>query len=493
MHYLPTAKREKSDVKKFEPRTREGIFAGYYLPSGGKWHGDYLVFDAQVCRNDALVGPVYAHRTREVVMPDGAIMFPAREIPGWLRSPEDRHVADSPVGDDQLDSGLARGPEDMPGRDDDDDAVRGDLDRSIADDRAAHDPGTGGQPEAGDLVDEWVDQGTDLVRIHRRPRKTLFVPTDCEDLPPVPIAHIDVLRTTATSLDTEDEKRIVDTWCGDPSDSRELSDEWTGETRFQKVFRLPKGYELSSGRVTRVQKSARPTDIWPELWTTLSTKQKLQEKLRWEKYAKAINSAREKRGIDVTKDGEILPEYLLPRALADTARGSGDDVPAMSVPLPKIGITSRGGPKGAVLGDQDRTRHAQSFKGIPVMPVDSRGERLVMYREKEVDVMGLHALVARSVSIKEAMQIPAAKKALDDEWGKLWGMRCWIKESVREYEEVRREADRDNKTVHFGRVFPICVEKHSELPLDQRKWKGRKSCLSGQPCPRSGFQRRRVR
>ena len=41
---------------------------------------------------------------------------------------------------------------------------------------------------------------------------------------------------------------------------------------------------------------------------------------------------------------------------------------------------------------------------------------------------------------------------------KLWDMRCWEVESVCEYDAVRNKAAKENKTVHFGKVFPIVVE-----------------------------------
>ena len=46
---------------------------------------------------------------------------------------------------------------------------------------------------------------------------------------------------------------------------------------------------------------------------------------------------------------------------------------------------------------------------------------------------------------------------------------------MREYSDVAREARRTGKTVHFGRVFPICVEKDAELkrPEALKVYKGR--------------------
>ena len=41
-----------------------------------------------------------------------------------------------------------------------------------------------------------------------------------------------------------------------------------------------------------------------------------------------------------------------------------------------------------------------------------------------------------------------------------------------EYDEVKNKAAKAGETVDFGRVFPIVVEKGSELPPEQRKYKG---------------------
>ena len=47
---------------------------------------------------------------------------------------------------------------------------------------------------------------------------------------PIPLKYIDVSRTTHTNLDVKQEKRIDDCWNIDGS--RDLSDPWTGFTRF---------------------------------------------------------------------------------------------------------------------------------------------------------------------------------------------------------------------------------------------------------------------
>ena len=70
-------------------------------------------------------------------------------------------------------------------------------------------------------------------------------------------------------------------------------------------------------------------------------------------------------------------------------------------------------------------------------------------------------MLHQQLSIKDALRIPEAQKALDDEWAKLPKLhqqRVWIMESVREYNEVKGSAQRENRTIHFGRIFIFCIK-----------------------------------
>ena len=64
---------------------------------------------------------------------------------------------------------------------------------------------------------------------------------------------------------------------------------------------------------------------------------------------------------------------------------------------------------------------------------------------------------------------------MDKEWANLWKIKTWMKETVCEYDSIKKKASANKKTVHFGRLFPICSLKGSELPQGHpsRKWKGR--------------------
>ena len=86
-----------------------------------------------------------------------------------------------------------------------------------------------------------------------------------------------------------------------------------------------------------------------------------------------------------------------------------------------------------------------------------------------------NACVARPVGRKEVKESFAAQAALKKEWDRLRQAGCWDESTVQEWAGVSSAAARDGKKAHFGRIFEICVEKGSELPLGHagRRYKGR--------------------
>ena len=93
------------------------------------------------------------------------------------------------------------------------------------------------------------------------------------------------------------------------------------------------------------------------------------------------------------------------------------------------------------------------------------------------------ACVARPVNKTEISQTKAAQLAMDVEWRKLCDKvhpdfktpGCWDIDLVEELHTVKVRARHLGHTYHFGRVFGICSEKGSELPLGDpnRKFKVR--------------------
>ena len=75
----------------------------------------------------------------------------------------------------------------------------------------------------------------------------------------------------------------------------------------------------------------------------------------------------------------------------------------------------------------------------------------------------LFALIARSVGRHEMLNNPKAIEAMDKEWQRLMKKKVWDLLSRRELAEVAKEANRENRTIHMGRVFGLMVEKNFDL------------------------------
>ena len=83
--------------------------------------------------------------------------------------------------------------------------------------------------------------------------------------------------------------------------------------------------------------------------------------------------------------------------------------------------------------------------------------------------------MARSVPRSEVRQVAAADKICKTEWDRLMSVGCWDPNSVREWHDVKREANRRKEDIHIGSLHELCMEKGSELPEGDpgRKYKGR--------------------
>ena len=92
------------------------------------------------------------------------------------------------------------------------------------------------------------------------------------------------------------EKNKEDYWNVDGE--RELSDAWTGFTRFILLNEgPPDGYTWSGRRLTRKQTTSRPDDVWPDMWTHVSDAAKKIAKQRWAVEKPKFDDVRQLRGI----------------------------------------------------------------------------------------------------------------------------------------------------------------------------------------------------
>ena len=132
--------------------------------------------------------------------------------------------------------------------------------------------------------------GNFIYRHHVEPRVKLYSPR--EESFPIPLKYIDVSRTTRTSLDVEQERRIDD-YCNIDG-SRDLSDSWTGFTQFTLLEeKPPDGFRWSGRRLTTRQLTSRPNHLWPELWIKLGRNANPKEKHKWSDEKPKLDNAQD--------------------------------------------------------------------------------------------------------------------------------------------------------------------------------------------------------
>ena len=69
----------------------------------------------------------------------------------------------------------------------------------------------------------------------------------------------------------------------------------------------------------------------------------------------------------------------------------------------------------------------------------------------------------------QAMEIPAAKAAVDKEWEKLEKISAWNLTKVRSKKEVIEEARMAGATVHFASLMDICHLKNADWRQNTKK------------------------
>ena len=82
-------------------------------------------------------------------------------------------------------------------------------------------------------------------------------------------------------------------------------------------------------------------------------------------------------------------------------------------------------------------------------------------------------LVHKFILMPQAINIPAAKAAVDKEWEKLEKISAWNLAKVRSKSEVIDEARTSGAKVHFASFMDICRLKNAELEAKHQKYKGR--------------------
>ena len=112
---------------------------------------------------------------------------------------------------------------------------------------------------------------------------------------PIPLKLIDASRTTHTSLDVLQEKRII--FNSNVDVDRTSSDSWTGFTKFTLLNEKPPQGDMWSGwRLTKIRATSRPDCLWPEIWIGQSKAAEKKEKQQSAMEKPKLDNARKLRG-----------------------------------------------------------------------------------------------------------------------------------------------------------------------------------------------------
>ena len=434
------------EVHTFGSKLRQALFIGYYQYPGGSWSGDYIVVDLDSLESAENVADVPLRRIKEVILPDnfsfplatGKVRQPAsratREFVRLGQEADEEEDRRKSVEEPSSSSGLVR-PEEP----------------------SSSSAGPSGPPAEDEppCRDYWTYNGTLLRRHHVEPRIGMFVPT--EDNCPIPLKWIDVMRITKTDLDIDGYKNIDDVWTpDDPHSKRELPETWTGSTAFFPLMpKPPNGWDYVEGRLTRIYASQRPANIWPEQWSMMSRAQRQKAVEENTAIVHAREKARIDRGISYVPSSDI-EEY----------NQKLKDAKTLVPPAPAMPLITKG-----TLDEELSKSH--------------REKETASRKRGELD--SFYAMVHKQLSPKQWNNDSKAKAAVQKEWNKLLTQKAWDIYDVHELRDLRERARKENKTYHFGRVFPLCHIKHWERPATEHVHKGRVVFQGNEVRDESGF------
>ena len=194
---------------------------------------------------------------------------------------------------------------------------------------------------------------------------------------------------------------------------------------------------------------------------------KLKEKQRWSNEKLHLENARKLRGIYFIdpEDKEFKETIKNARKKLETSVA-----PAMPCKIMKKNCGSCGSNKiktrlVCILEafESTRLRMGQSLPSHHEDHIAGKGDNSLQH----------YNLVHKFIPMPQAMKIPAAKAAVDNEWEKPEKIPAWDLTKVRRKKEVIDEAGTSGATVHFASLMDICHLKNAELEAKHQKYKGR--------------------
>ena len=245
-------------------------------------------------------------------------------------------------------------------------------------------------------------------------------------------------------MDVKQEKRIDDYWNID--ESRDLSNPWTDFTQLTLLEeKPPDGYMWSGVRLMKKQQTSKSGPMNSSILKT-------HEKLRWIYF------------ID-PEDTEFKETIKNARKKLETSIAF-----AMSCKIMKLNCGSDGSnkieTKLACILEADESTRMRMGNSIPHHHEDhiaGKGENSLQH----------YNLVHKFIPMPQAMKIPVAKAAVDNEWQILQKISVWNLTKVTSKSEVIDEARTSGAKVHFASLMDICHLKNAELAAKHQKYRGR--------------------
>ena len=188
-----------------------------------------------------------------------------------------------------------------------------------------------------------------------------------------------------------------------------------------------------------------------------------------------VRNKRRKTEVEIPRPpGIIIPQTTSPPQLPGS---SGDHIRDNMSPKHESSSSSSESGSSNSSETSGSSSESDSSSSDSHESMRSRSGRGSHHREREYRNTSVYSpvFVARKVSHKERREVPKAQAAMQKEWDNLRNKGCWDESNPRDWHVVRKEAKARGKTVHMGRLVPLCVEKNFELSPDDpaRKYKGR--------------------
>ena len=191
---------------------------------------------------------------------------------------------------------------------------------------------------------------------------------------------------------------------------------------------------------------------------------KLKEKQKWAEEKLHLENARKLRGIYFIdpEDTEFKENIKNARKKLETSVA-----PAMQCKIMKncvSGASNKVKTKVACILEADESARMRMGNSIPHHHEDriaGKGENSLQH----------YNLVHKVILMPQAMKIPAAKAAVDKEWGKLEKISAWNLTKVRSKKEVIDEERTSGAKVHFASFMDICHLKNAEVEAKHKNTK----------------------